>query len=119
MKVRAGLGDLPRRRRGPSSCASVRTRGWDMTTGMVRIEGGYVGVDARDLLHAWRACLGGEPGVGGFRAWLAAREMVARPHGRGGRRPPAYDVAELAALLDVSPRTAAAAIRRLAVAGLL
>jgi hypothetical protein len=85
----------------------------------VRIEGGFVVVDPRELLHAWSTCLHGLPGIGGFRAWLAAREMVARRQGIGGVRTPLFGDAELARLLDISVRTAAASVRRLVTAGLL
>src|SRR5689334_12588752 len=83
------------------------------------IAGGFVRVDVAELAYAWRACRARPLGTGDFRAWLAAREMLARRRGAGTGRPPTYGVNELANLLDVSSRTAAAAIRRLVNAGLL
>jgi hypothetical protein len=90
-----------------------------MGTASVRIEGGFVGIASQELLRVWQACMDGRPGIGGFRAWLACREMVARRQGVGRDRAPVFDVAELARLLDVSARTAAASVRRLVDAGLL
>src|SRR3954447_14410204 len=101
---------MPEPRCGPSSGASVLDGRTGMGTASARIDGGFVGIDARQLVHAWRLCLDGPPGVGGFRAWLAAREMVARRQGIGTGRAPIFGVTELAKLLEVTERTAAASV---------
>lgn len=93
-----------------------------MGTGTVcaeRIAGGFVSIPAAEILRAWRACQGQPPGIGGFRAWLALREMVARRGGSAIDRRPSYDLPELALLLGVGERTAAASVRRLVAAGLV
>src|SRR3954468_9090088 len=83
------------------------------------IAGGFVRVDVAELAHAWHACRARPLGIADFRAYFAVREMVARRQAVGEVRSPTYGVAELAALLGVAPRTAAAAVRRLVAAGLL
>src|SRR6476661_1431520 len=83
------------------------------------IAGGFVRIGVDELDHAWRACQAGPPGIGDFRAWLAAHEMRARRQPSGDDCAPTYGVDELASLLRVAPRTAAAAVRRLVDAGLL
>jgi hypothetical protein len=83
------------------------------------IAGGFVRIDIAELVHAWRTCQDSPPGIGDFRAWLAAHEMTARRQAVGDVRSPSYGVAELAKLLGVAERTAAAAVRRLVAAGLL
>jgi hypothetical protein len=90
-----------------------------MGTGIVRIDGGFIGIEASELIGAWRACRATPLGIGDFRAWLAAREMLARRQGSGSSRSPRYGVDELAKLLGVTERTANATIRRLVRAGLV
>src|SRR4051794_25724271 len=83
------------------------------------IAGGFVRVEVPSLMAAWRACRARPPGIGDFRAWLAAQEMLARRCGLDGGRVPAYGLAELAQLLGVQERTARASLRRLGAAGLV
>ena len=84
-----------------------------------RIAGGFARVPVGALARAWRACRSGPLGVGDFRAWLALREMAARRCAVGEGRAPAFGPAELARLLGVSERRAAASARRLERAGLV
>ena len=83
------------------------------------IVGGFVSIPVAHLLAVWFACQGLEIGVGEFRAWLAAIEMVKRrTFARDGTRP-AYGLAELARLLDVTQPRARLLVQNLVAAGLL
>lgn len=85
------------------------------------IAGGFVRLGVADLIHAWHTCLGRPGGAGDFRAWLAAREMLAR-RGRlvaKDGRAPSYGLAELAKLCGVGGRRAGDAVRRLVREGLM
>ena len=97
-------------------CAS---RGVDRKAERPAIAGGFVLIPVASLMAAWRACRARPLGIGDFRAWLAAREMRARRCVLGDAREPAYTVAELAALLGITPRRARASLRRLEAAGLV
>ncbi len=83
------------------------------------IAGGFVAIPVGSLMAAWRACRARPLGVGDFRAWLAAREMVARRCTLGEAREADYSPGELASLLGVARRRASASLRRLEAAGLL
>jgi hypothetical protein len=83
------------------------------------IAGGFVLISVAGLIAAWRACRRAPLGTGDFRAWLAAREMVARRRAADRDRSPTYTFAELAKLTGVSQRAARTSVRRLQVAGLI
>jgi hypothetical protein len=83
------------------------------------IDGGFVSIPVASLMAAWRACRSDPLGTGDFRAWLAAREMVARRCTLEDGRSPAYSATELGELCGTSERRARASIRRLGAAGLL
>jgi hypothetical protein len=83
------------------------------------IAGGFVAIPVASLMFTWRACRSGPLGIGEFRVWLAAHEMVARRCRLEEGRRAAYGVAELAGLLGITRKRAAASLRRLEVAGLL
>ena len=98
-------------------------------TGMVRatmteaptatIAGGFLLLDVRQVLATWHTCKAPTLGIGAFRAYLAAREMVARRRAIGEGRAPAYSAAELARLLGLTERRARALVRHLVAAGLV
>jgi hypothetical protein len=83
------------------------------------IAGGFIPLPVSSLMAAWHACRTRPLGVGDFRTWLAAHEMVARRCKLGDRRPPAYSLDELAMLLGVTHKRAGTSIRRLQAAGLI
>jgi len=83
------------------------------------IVGGFARVPVGALARAWRACRSRPLGVGDFRAWFALREMAARRCSIAQGRAPALGTPELARLLGVSTRRAAASARRLERAGLV
>jgi hypothetical protein len=83
------------------------------------IAGGFVLISVAGLMAAWRACRQASLGTGDFRAWLAAREMVARRRASNRDRSPTYTFAELAKLTGVSQRAARTSVRRLQDAGLI
>jgi hypothetical protein len=101
----------------------VRTREKEPTAAqLMAIAGGFVRLDVACLMSAWRDCQSPSgPGNGGFRSWLACREMKARRFAIAieDGRSPAYGFPELARLMDVSVRTARSSVRRLVSAGLL
>jgi hypothetical protein len=97
-------------------CISGQIRG---SAAPSSIAGGFVLVPVPALMAAWRTCKARPLGVGDFRAWLAAREMLARRYGLDDRRQPAYTVAELAGLLGITRKRAAASLKRLEAAGLV
>ena len=83
------------------------------------IVGGFVSIPVSHLLAIWYACQGIDLGIGEFRAWLACIEMVKRrTFARHGTQP-AYSLAELARLLDVTQERARLLIQNLVAAGLL
>lgn len=84
-----------------------------------KIAGGFVLVEVSSLIAAWRACRNPPLGIGDFRTLFAAREMVARRSTLQDGRQPAYGLAELAKLLGVTSKRAAASLRRLEAAGLI
>jgi hypothetical protein len=92
-------------------CASTEKAG--------RIAGGFVLVGVPALMTAWRACRARPLGIGDFRAWLAAHEMVARRCAANRDRSPTYTFAELAKLLGVAERRSRASVKRLVEAGLI
>ena len=81
------------------------------------IAGGFVLVPVRQLLSAWRTCRRSPLGVGGFRTWLACREMIARRCTLDDKRSPSYGFTELARLTGVSEKRARSTVSRLAAAG--
>src|SRR3954469_15117506 len=98
-------------------CASMDNRA--EKTARSSIAGGFVLIDVGSLMATWRACRARPLGIGDFRAWLAAHEMVARRCTLHDGRAPAYAVAELAGLLGITRKRASAALRRLQAAGLI
>jgi hypothetical protein len=83
------------------------------------IVGGFVSIPVTHILAVWFACQGLELGIGEFRAWLAAIEMVKRrTFARDGSQP-SYGFAELATLLGVTHQRARLLIQGLVAAGLL
>src|SRR4051812_39223852 len=83
------------------------------------IAGGFVLVPVSSLIAAWRACRSGPLGIGEFRAWLAAHEMVARRCKLDDGRRATYGVPEPAGLLGVTRKTAGASLKRPRAAGLM
>jgi hypothetical protein len=87
----------------------------DQTTS---IAGGFVLVPVSQIIHAWNACRKKPLGIHHFRAWLAAREVLARRQD-AHERIPNYTAAELAKLLDLSEKRVRATLHALQKAGLL
>jgi hypothetical protein len=83
------------------------------------IAGGFVLVPVSALALAWRTCRSRPLGIGDFRTWLACCEMLARRYGLHDGRQAAYTVAELAGLLGITRKRAAASLRRLEAAGVI
>jgi hypothetical protein len=89
------------------------------TASRASIAGGFVLVPVASLMDVWQACQSTPLGIGDFRAWLAAHEMIARRCKLGDGRQATYTLAELAGLLGVSRKRAGASMRRLQAAGLI
>jgi len=83
------------------------------------IVGGFVSIPVSQVLALWFVTQGLELGIGEFRAWLAAIEMVKRRSFHHQDHCPAYGFAELARLLDVNHARARLLVRNLDAAGLL
>jgi hypothetical protein len=88
------------------------------------IGGGFILLPVACLVTAWRACRDKPLGLGDFRTWLAAHEMVARRCRQTSQPDRAtslasYSAAELTRLTGVTVKRARASIRRLAAAGLI
>jgi hypothetical protein len=85
------------------------------------IAGGFLLIPVASLLHAWQSCRSRPLGIGDFRVWLAAHEMVARRclADQDRERSPTYTTRELARLAGITERRTRASIKRLEAAGLL
>ena len=98
-------------------CATIDSQ-TDRTTPST-IAGGFVLVPVSSLIAAWRACQTHPLGIGDFRTWLAAHEILARRCKLDHRRQATYGVPELAGLLGIGRKRAAASLKRLEAAGLV
>jgi hypothetical protein len=83
------------------------------------IAGGFVLIPIASLMTAWKSCRCRPLGIGDLRTWLATHEMQARRCMLDDGRGAAYTAPELAGLLGVTHKRAAASLRRLEGAGLI